>query len=268
MNQGTIYTYRRLSHDDRRSGSCSLEWQQETIQAWLNAHDLRADGDFEDNGVSASIPLETRPAGKDLVSQAVHAGDIIVVARLDRMFRDVEDFRSRLRQWVAMGVSLVSCTEQLDLTSSTGRLIATILAAVSEYERELIGQRTRDAFSSRKSRGLRTSSEPRYGWCLVDTGKLTKDEKPEYKEEPHPGEQAVIALIVQLWNSCASLKEISTELHRRRLKPRHSKRWAKSTLHDLIRDAEVVRYGVPSVAEPPSGNVDSATAGQPEIDPP
>jgi site-specific DNA recombinase len=267
MNTGTIYTYRRLSHDDRRSGSCSLEWQQETIQTWLNAHDDRADGDFVDNGVSAAIPLEGRPEGKKLVSQAVHPGDIIVVARLDRMFRDVEDFRSRLRQWVDQGVSLVSCTEQIDFTSPTGRLIATILAAVSEYERELIGQRTRDAFSSRKTRGLRTSSEPRYGWCLVATGNKTRDGKPEYKEEPHPIEQAVIATIVQLWNGCASLGEISAELHRRGLKPRHSKRWAKSTLHDLIRDADLDRLRGVSVANAPATNVSGAMPDAAETDP-
>ena len=90
---GNIYTYRRISHAEERSGSASVQWQEKVIDQWLTARGRCREDGWIDDGTSASISLEDREGGKRLLAAAVNRGDVILVARMDRLFRDVEDFR-------------------------------------------------------------------------------------------------------------------------------------------------------------------------------
>ena len=55
---GNIYTYRRISHAEQRSGSASLQWQEQAITQWLNARGRCREDDFVNDGASAGISLE------------------------------------------------------------------------------------------------------------------------------------------------------------------------------------------------------------------
>jgi DNA invertase Pin-like site-specific DNA recombinase len=233
----SYFTYARVSHAESESGSCSPAWQRETMNKWLNDRKLLATEHFFDNGVSASVPLAERPEGQKLVANAVDRGDVILIARLDRLFRDVEDFRARLREWVDAGVQLVSCTEALDLTTATGRMIATILAAVSEYERELIGQRTREIRETRREMGLRVSAEPKYGWKYEAFGPTRADGSQEHRLVPDPEEQYTILRIAAWRGACRTLQWIADELTRQGIPTRRGGPWAVSSVADICRAA-------------------------------
>jgi DNA invertase Pin-like site-specific DNA recombinase len=237
-DDGTVYTYARVSREDRSTGSCSLEWQHDVMQAWLVANRAISDGDFVDNGVSAAMPLDKRPQGGLLVAQAVHAGDVILIAKQDRMFRDTLDFCAHIKKWLDIGVCLVNVTEGTDCTTSHGRLIARIMVAVAEYERETIASRSQAGTEFRRERGLRTTAEPPYGWQHVPTGEKRKDGTAELRLEPHPLEQWAIQLMMALQKEGLSTRQIAAELTKGRHPTRSGRPWRHSTVADILRDPD------------------------------
>jgi DNA invertase Pin-like site-specific DNA recombinase len=102
-------------------------------------------------------------SGKSLDRPALHqalqriaAGEAggLVVAKLDRASRSVVDF-GRLLEWFdAADATLVALDLGMDTSTSSGRLVANVMASVAEWERSVIGERTRDALAARKAQGL------------------------------------------------------------------------------------------------------------------
>ena len=67
------------------------------------------------------------------------------MAKLDRLTRSVKDLCELLERFERRGVALISVAESLDTSSAAGCLVLNIMTAVSQWEREAIGERTRDA---------------------------------------------------------------------------------------------------------------------------
>src|SRR3989441_3695491 len=98
--------------------------------------------------------------------------DTVIIAKLDRLTRSVKDLAELLERFQKRGVSLVSVAESLDTGSAAGRLVINIMTAGSEWEREAIGGRTRDAMSHKKSNGQLVGNIA-YGYRLAaDNRKL------------------------------------------------------------------------------------------------
>jgi DNA invertase Pin-like site-specific DNA recombinase len=89
----------------------------------------------------------------------------VIIAKLDRLTRSVKDLCSLLELFEKRGVALISVAESLDTASAAGRLVITIMAAVSQWEREAIGERTRDALRHKRTSGISTDQ------CRGDCGK-------------------------------------------------------------------------------------------------
>ena len=124
-----------------------------------------------------------------------------------------------LGRWVERferrGVALVSVAESLDTSSAAGRLVLNIMTSVSQWEREAIGERTRDAMRHKRSNGERVGNIP-YGYRLAADGRhLEKD----------PGEQAVLTEIRRLRRKGATLRGIAATLNRRTLRTRRGTAW-------------------------------------------
>ena len=83
----------------------------------------------------------------------------LAVAKLDRLSRSVQDFASMLDLAKRQRWSVVALDLGVDTTTPTGKLVAHVLASVAEWEREAIGQRTRDALAERKAAGVRLGRE-------------------------------------------------------------------------------------------------------------
>src|SRR5712692_7875085 len=79
--------------------------------------------------------------------------ETVIIAKLDRLTRSVKDLAELLEQFQRRGVSLVSVAESLDTGSAAGRLVINIMTAVSQWEREAIGERTRDAMQHKRANG-------------------------------------------------------------------------------------------------------------------
>jgi len=105
---------------------------------------------FEDDGVSGGTA--ERP-GLDSLLAALGSGDVLVVARLDRLGRSLADLVALIDSLREKGVAFQSLQERIDTTSAGGRFYFHLLAALAEFERELIRERTRAGLESAKQRG-------------------------------------------------------------------------------------------------------------------
>ena len=92
----------------------------------------------------------------------LRSGDVLVIDSFSRLSRSTKDLLSLVEQLTDMGVHLVSLKENLDTTTATGKLMLTMLSALSQFERDLIAERTVDGLKAARARG-RQGGRPRSG---------------------------------------------------------------------------------------------------------
>lgn len=105
---------------------------------------------YEDHGVSGAA-IE-RPGLADALA-AAHAGDVLTVWKLDRLGRSLPHLVETINGLRQAGVGFRSLQEQIDTTSAGGRFYFHMLAALAEFERELISERTKAGMAAAKRRG-------------------------------------------------------------------------------------------------------------------
>jgi DNA invertase Pin-like site-specific DNA recombinase len=139
--------YMRVSKSD---GSQSTDLQRDALAAaGVEPAQL-----YEDH---ASGKLDARP-GLDAALKALRDGDTLLVWKLDRLGRDLRHLVTTVDNLARRGVSLRVLTGHgaaIDTTTATGKLTFGIFAALAEYERELISERTKAGLASARARGRR-----------------------------------------------------------------------------------------------------------------
>jgi DNA invertase Pin-like site-specific DNA recombinase len=117
-----------------------------------HGHDIEAVQWFED--VESGATLE-RPAFQKLEA-SIFAGEVktVVVWKLDRLARRLQDGINILSAWCSTGVRVVSVTQQIDLSGSVGQLIASVLFGIAAIERDYIRERQRIGIEAAKKRGV------------------------------------------------------------------------------------------------------------------
>ena len=151
--------------------------------------------------------------------------EAVIIAKLDRLTRSVKDLCSLLELFEKRGVGLVS-VESLDTASAAGRLVITIMAAVSQWEREAIGEGTRDALRHKRTSGERVGNI-RFGFRL--------------SPEPDPGEQGVLTEIGHLRQSGHKMRGIAAALNRKVPPTRRGSAWRLEHVARIIRQASAPR---------------------------
>jgi putative DNA-invertase from lambdoid prophage Rac len=105
--------------------------------------------------ISGKVPAKERPEFAKLLSK-LEEGDVLVVTKLDRLGRDTSDVLATVKSLAEMGVK-VHCLALggMDLTSPAGKMTMTVLAAVAEFERDLLVERTQAGLARAKEEGRR-----------------------------------------------------------------------------------------------------------------
>jgi putative DNA-invertase from lambdoid prophage Rac len=108
---------------------------------------------FIEEKVSGSVPTKQRPGFQKLLER-MDQGDTLVVTKLDRIGRDSIDVQQTVAHFEAEGMRLIVLQlGNLDLTSSAGALMVKVLAAVADFERELIIERTQAGQARARAEG-------------------------------------------------------------------------------------------------------------------
>ena len=87
-------------------------------------------------------------------------GNTVVIESLSRLGRSTKDLIKLTELFQSKGVHLVSLKESIDNSTSTGKLLFTLMSAIAQFERDVIADRTREGLRSARARG-RTGDRPR-----------------------------------------------------------------------------------------------------------
>jgi site-specific DNA recombinase len=206
--------YVRVSTDKQADRGVSLEAQADKIRAMTVVHNAELIDIIVDGGESAKSL--NRPGMARLLA-LVDTGEVkaVIIAKLDRLTRSVRDLCTLLERFERRGVALVSVAESLDTGSAAGRLVLNIMTAVSQWEREAIGERTRDAMSHKRTNGERVGNI-QFGYRLCADGKHV---------EPDPAEQAMLDEIRHLRQSGHTLRGIAAALNHLGHRTRRGSAW-------------------------------------------
>jgi DNA invertase Pin-like site-specific DNA recombinase len=108
-------------------------------------------------------------------------GDTLVVYKIDRLARSLQELLTLLARLELRGVGFRSCTEAIDTTTPAGRMLLQMLGAFAEFERGMIRERTAAGLAAARARGVKfgrarsmTPSEEREAVRKVLAGEITK----------------------------------------------------------------------------------------------
>ena len=119
----------------------------------LQHHALTAAGCYRVFVDTASGALDARPALTEVLDQ-LRPEDTLVVWRLDRLGRSIRHLIDFLADLETRGIGFRSLTESIDTTSPGGRLVFHLFAALAQFERELIKERTNAGLAAARARGV------------------------------------------------------------------------------------------------------------------
>ena len=154
-----LATYSRVSTSDQ-----TVAPQQDALQSYAAARGLEIVQEFVDHGISGS--KDRRPALDEMMVQAKRREfDAVAVVKLDRLARSTRHLTQLAAELEALGVDLIVVDQGIDTSTPAGRLLFNMLAAIGEFELDLIRERTRAGLRAARKRGKRLGRPPMTQMC-------------------------------------------------------------------------------------------------------
>jgi len=221
------FGYRRVSTTEQAGSGLGLDAQQTAIATAATRIGLPLAETFTDSGVSGGLPLEQRP-GLVAALDGIGKGDVLIVAKRDRLGRDVLNVCVIQKLVERKGARIISAAgEGSDDDGPTSILMRQIIDAFGQYERAIIRARTRAALAVKKARGERVGGIP-FGYQLAEDGQALI---------AHPDEQRALAVLRDLRAAGYTYRAIAEELNRQRFRSRTGGLWVRQSVHMLARTA-------------------------------
>jgi len=128
--------------------------QTREIREYCERRGWQVAGEYVDAGVCGA--KDSRPELNRLMADAHRRRfDAVVVWKLDRFGRSVRHLVNALAEFESLNIAFVSLSDNLDLSTASGRLMFNIIGAMAEFERELIRERVRAGLKNAKAKGAR-----------------------------------------------------------------------------------------------------------------
>jgi site-specific DNA recombinase len=221
--------YLRVSTDQQSESGLGLDAQRRAIEQAATRLGLTIVATYTDAGLSGSKGIEDRPGLLDAVA-TLKRGDVLLIAKRDRLGRDVVALALIERLIARKGAKVVSAAgEGTDNDDPTSLLMRRMIDAFGEYERLLIGARTRAALRAKRAQGMRAGNVP-FGYTAAPDGRLIADQD----------EQHTVATIRDCRAAGMSLRDVASELNRRHLLTRSGTPWRHEYVVKVLRSAATV----------------------------
>lgn len=218
-----VAAYVRVSTEEQAQTGYSIEAQKEKLAAFCTSQDMQLSRIYADEGFSGKDTK--RPDLQQLLRDAeLSKFDLLLVYKLDRLSRRLGDLVSIGEMFDKLGVGIRSCTEPFDTTNPTGKLLFNMLGSFAQFERELIGERTKLGLRRRRMEG-KWSGLPPFGYELLDSGIL----------KPLPLEARIVRQIFKLsLDFNLGTEMIARKLRREDQTSRKKGRWGRSTIWSIL----------------------------------
>lgn len=132
----------------------NLEIQSSDLRKYAEARGFDIVKEYSDFGVSGA--KDRRPGLDELMKDArKRRFDLVLVWRLDRLGRNTRHLLTLFEELEGLQISLVSHQEAIDLSSSLGRVVATVMSALAAFERDLIRERVVAGIQNARNKGKR-----------------------------------------------------------------------------------------------------------------
>ncbi|MFF3870660.1 recombinase family protein [Streptomyces sp. NPDC001978] len=205
-----------------------LEVQYEACRVYVSGKGWRLHDVYKDEGESGS--LTSRPGFDRLMADA-RAGlvDVVVVHKWDRVGRTGRAFWRWIWELEDLGVEIVSVSQQIDTTTTQGKLMLQQYAAFAEFEYNLIRERTQAGLQAKAARGGWPGGEPPYGYRIEGKGKkgsyLVLDEHE-------------VSILRRLWKMAVeeglNTREMAARLNAEQLFTRSGVLWSHSNVRGKL----------------------------------
>lgn len=164
--------YCRVSTNEQAESGLGLAAQESRLRDECKHRGWRVHVVIRDEGISGST-IDRPGLKRALEMLAAGRADVLLVTKLDRLSRSVIDFHELL-QWFKVDmrdqVKLVALDLGIDTSTAAGELVAGLMATIAQWERRVIGERTKAALAALKAQGKRT-------------GRPAVDDHPDLREQ-------------------------------------------------------------------------------------
>ena len=220
--------YTRVSTDEQAQQGVSLEVQRHACAALLSARGAGSFEVIEDGGYSGGT-LD-RP-GMEKLLERIDAGGCagVCIFAIDRLTRSLRDLLDLVEKLEARGVSLLAVREQIDTSGVMGRFVLSLLGAVAQLEREMIGQRVRAAMAHRKAQGAWV------GGC-VPVGLRVSTDGDLRRLAADPTNGPILAEAWKLLASGQTLSDAIVYLNAKGLRTPRGQAWSRTGLHAVVKN--------------------------------
>lgn len=231
--------YARVSTDGQVTDGVSLQAQQARIRACCDANGYTLVGLHVDAGLSGGR-ADNRPALQAALSEACKQKAVLIVYSLSRLARSTRDTILISERLAKAGADLVSLSEKLDTTSAAGKMLFRLLAVLSEFERDVIAERTKGALSHMRNQGKRISGRLPYGYDLASDGENLVTNTQE---------QEGLRLILALRKSGKGRRRIAAALSKQGIATKTGTAWSPQAVGAILkREVKMQRVVVDAVA--------------------
>jgi site-specific DNA recombinase len=167
--------YVRVSTEEQARLGVSLDAQEEALKGYCKTYGFEIFNIYRDEGKSAK-DMAHRPALRQLLTDAeAKKFNTVLVYKLDRFSRSLIDLKLTVEKLKKLKVDFVSMQEKIETNSAAGNLFFNILGSFAEFERQIIGERTKFGMAKKARDGTIVNRAP-LGYDIVNK-KLIINEK-------------------------------------------------------------------------------------------
>jgi DNA invertase Pin-like site-specific DNA recombinase len=154
----------------------SPQMQLRELREYCRRRGWKVAAEYTDKGISGA--KDRRPELDKLMADAHRRKfDVVVVWKFDRFARSVSHLLRALETFNSLGIAFVSLSESIDTSTPAGKMVFTVLGAVAELERSLIGERVKAGLRNARANGTRLGRRPLREFSPADIRQLRRDRR-------------------------------------------------------------------------------------------
>ena len=220
-----VIAYCRVSTAEQSDSGVSLDAQQTKMRAYADLYNLT----IVETIIDAESAKSLRRDGLQRALNLLRTGkaDGLLIVKLDRLTRSVADWQALIDAYFGErgGKQLFSVNDAIDTRTAAGRLVLNVLITVAQWERETIGERTKEALRHKINSRQRVG-KVRFGFDLAPDGMTLVE---------NPAEQQTLAFMRNLRAAGRTLRQIAAELTARQIPTKERKpRWTHTAVAYIL----------------------------------